>query len=134
MSRPWSTIGLVGLALSLFSALAAPAAAAETIVNFPSLDGATDLIGHLTRPEGDAARPAVVLMHGCSGLNDKKGRVFGLYRAWARALGVPGCAQGCLFAGAGLSQATSGFDLGMIRKSVKRFSEKDHAPKRRVHV
>jgi dienelactone hydrolase len=89
MSRPWSTIGLVWLALSLFLALAAPAAA-ETIVNFPSLDGATDLIGHLTRPEGDAARPAVVLMHGCSGLNDKKGRIFGLYRAWARALGVQG--------------------------------------------
>src|SRR5882724_1879905 len=83
---PWSTIGLVWLALSI----AVSAAAAETTVNFPSLDGATSLVGHLARPDGDASRPAVVLMHGCSGLNDRKGRIFGLYRAWARALVVQG--------------------------------------------
>ncbi|WP_035977158.1 dienelactone hydrolase family protein [Bradyrhizobium sp. th.b2] len=86
MSRPWSIVGLVWFMF----AIAVPVAAAEAIVNFPSLDGATDLIGHLTRPEGDAPRPAVVLMHGCSGLNDKKGRMFGLYRAWARALAAQG--------------------------------------------
>ncbi|WP_194473076.1 hypothetical protein [Bradyrhizobium sp. CCBAU 51753] len=51
MSRPWSTIGLVWLVLSLFLAIAAPAAAAEANVHFPSLDGATDLVGHLTRPK-----------------------------------------------------------------------------------
>ena len=90
MSRPWSTLALVWLVL----ALAAPAAAAEAIVNFPSLDGSTDLIGHLARLDsdapGDTPRPAVVMMHGCSGLNDKKGHVFGMYRAWARALAVQG--------------------------------------------
>ncbi|MBK5652413.1 MULTISPECIES: dienelactone hydrolase family protein [Bradyrhizobium] len=85
MRRLWPIIGLVWFVL----ATAAPAAA-ETIVNFPSLDGTTDLIGHLDRRENDTPRPAVVLMHGCSGLNDKKGRVFGLYRAWARALAVQG--------------------------------------------
>ena len=85
MRRLWPIIGLVWFVL----ATAAPAAA-ETIVNFPSLDGTTDLIGHLDRREDDTPRPAVVLMHGCSGLNDKKGRVFGLYRAWARALAVQG--------------------------------------------
>ena len=42
------------------------------------------------RPEGDEPRPAVVLMHGCSGLLDSKGRILGLYRAWARALVVQG--------------------------------------------
>ncbi|MCC8940281.1 hypothetical protein H8A99_28440 [Bradyrhizobium sp. Arg68] len=51
MSRPSSTIGQVWLVLPLFLAVAAPAAATEAIVNFPSLDGATDLAGHLTRPE-----------------------------------------------------------------------------------
>ena len=69
---------------------AATAASAQTIVNFPSLDGTTRLTAHLSRPEGDAPRPAVVLMHGCSGLLDSKGRILGLYRAWARALVVQG--------------------------------------------
>ena len=92
MPRLWSPIALVAFFLSLAAnaAIAQTTATAQTTVNFPSLDGATDLIGHLTRPEGDAPRPAVVLMHGCSGLNDKKGRIFGLYRAWARALAVQG--------------------------------------------
>jgi dienelactone hydrolase len=86
MSRLWPVSALVCFVLSF----AATAAAADSVVNFPSLDGTTNLIGHLTRPEGDAPRPAVVMMHGCSGLNDKKGRIFGLYRAWARALAVQG--------------------------------------------
>lgn len=92
MPRLWSPIALVAFFLSLAAnaAIAQTTATAQTTVNFPSLDGATDLIGHLTRPEGDAPRPAVVLMHGCSGLNDKKSRIFGLYRAWARALAVQG--------------------------------------------
>jgi dienelactone hydrolase len=54
-------------------------------VDFPSLDGTTRLITHLFRPEGDAPRPAIVMMHGCSGLIGKNGRFFSLYRAWARA-------------------------------------------------
>ena len=48
MRRLWPIIGLVWFVL----ATAAPAAA-ETIVNFPSLDGTTDLIGHLDRREDD---------------------------------------------------------------------------------
>src|SRR3984885_7344257 len=74
----------------LLVALAAlpPAAAAEETVNFVSLDGHTNLTAHLSRPEGDAPRPALVLMHGCSGLLDGKGRIFAIYRAWARALVV----------------------------------------------
>ena len=80
--------------LLLALALPATAAGAQTTVNFTSLDGTTNLVAHLTRPadnlESDAPRPAVVLMHGCSGLLDKKGRIFALYRAWARALAVQG--------------------------------------------
>ena len=70
--------------------VAASAAPAQTSVNFTSLDGTTNLVAHLGRPDGDAPRPAVVLMHGCSGLLNAKGRILGLYRAWARALAVQG--------------------------------------------
>jgi dipeptidyl aminopeptidase/acylaminoacyl peptidase len=86
MSRSLAKIALTALAASLV----ATAAVAQTTVNFASLDGTTNLIAHLSRPEGDAPRPAVVLMHGCSGLLDKKGRILGLYRAWMRALVVQG--------------------------------------------
>jgi dienelactone hydrolase len=57
-------------------------------ITFPSLDGTTTLIAHIFRPRdsGDAPRPAVVMMHGCSGLLAKDGRFIPLYRAWARTL------------------------------------------------
>jgi dienelactone hydrolase len=77
---------LIALALSA----AATASAAQQAVNFISLDGATNLTAYLSRPEGDAPRPALVLMHGCSGLVNSKGRIMGLYRAWMRALVVQG--------------------------------------------
>jgi len=86
MSR--SLLSSLIVALGLW-ALATASAAQET-VNFASLDGHTDLIAHLNRPAGDAPRPAVVLLHGCSGLLDKNGRILGLYRAWMRALAVQG--------------------------------------------
>lgn len=79
---------IAGLVLTL--AVAMPAARAGTTVNFTSLDGSTNLTAYLSRPqgssEGDAPRPAVVLMHGCSGLVNSKGRIRGLYRDWVRAL------------------------------------------------
>jgi dienelactone hydrolase len=73
---------------------AAPAApqdkrALET-VHFTSLDGVTNLTAYLGRHEGDAPRPAVVLMHGCSGLLNAKGVIFAGYRAWMRALFAKG--------------------------------------------
>jgi dienelactone hydrolase len=57
-------------------------------ITFPSLDGTTTLIAHLFRPKdsGDAPRPAIVMMHGCSGLLAKNGRFFPIFRAWARTL------------------------------------------------
>jgi len=55
-------------------------------VDFKSLDQQTTLIAHLFRPPGDAPRPAVVMMHGCSGLLASSGRFFPIYRAWARTL------------------------------------------------
>jgi len=85
MSRLRLSIALVSVVLSFV----APAATAETI-HFPSLDGTTNLAAHLVRPEGAVPRPAVVMLHGCSGLVNSKGHVLALYRMWARALEVQG--------------------------------------------
>ena len=71
-------------------ALSATAVAAQQSVNFISLDARTNLTAYLSRPEGDAPRPALVMMHGCSGLLNSKGSMIGLYRAWMRALVVQG--------------------------------------------
>ena len=79
---------LIAFALS---AVATVAGAQET-VNFASLDGKTNLTAHLSRPEGDAPRPALVLMHGCSGLVNARGQILPIYRAWMRALVVQGYA------------------------------------------
>jgi dienelactone hydrolase len=78
------------LLLALALTVAATAAAAQRTVNFVSLDGKTNLIAHLSRPEGEAPRPALGLMHGCSGLLNKGGRILPIYRAWMRALVVQG--------------------------------------------
>jgi predicted alpha/beta-fold hydrolase len=56
------------------------------MVHFASLDGKTDLTAYLGRHPGDKPRPAVVLMHGCSGLLNPRGRIFPIFRAWMRAL------------------------------------------------
>src|SRR4051794_28082500 len=60
------------------------------VVHFVSLDGVTNLTAYLGRHQGDAPRPAVVMLHGCSGLLDPKGRIIPLYRAWMRALFAQG--------------------------------------------
>src|SRR5436305_10378209 len=84
-------IGLIAFALALAPVAAAQEAGApdkralET-VHFASLDGNTELTAYLGRHPGDAPRPAVVLMHGCSGLRNGKGAIIALYRAWMRAL------------------------------------------------
>jgi dienelactone hydrolase len=86
----------IAFALALAPAAAQDAApeprdtrALET-VHFLSLDGVTELTAYLGRHDGNAARPAVVLMHGCSGLLNPQGRMRALYRAWMRALFAKG--------------------------------------------
>jgi dienelactone hydrolase len=59
-------------------------------VQFASLDGTTTLTAYLGRHEGDQPRPAVVLMHGCSGLRNPQGAIRPLYRGWIRALFAAG--------------------------------------------
>jgi dienelactone hydrolase len=91
-------ISLIAFALALMPAAAAQQAApadgpdkrALETVHFASLDGKTDLTAYLGRHPGDAPRPAVVLMHGCSGLLNGQGRIIPLYRAWMRALFAKG--------------------------------------------
>jgi dienelactone hydrolase len=88
---------LIAFALALAPAAAAQQAAPDApdkraleTVHFASLDGKTDLTAYLGRHPGDAPRPAVVLMHGCSGLRNDKGRIFANHRAWMRALFAKG--------------------------------------------
>ena len=94
MSRSWLQTSLIALALTAVTAAAAQEPAPDAVqdkraletVHFPSLDGVTNLTAYLGRHPGDAPRPAVVLMHGCSGLRNAEGRIFGSQRAWMRAL------------------------------------------------
>ena len=86
-AMPLSPVIKALFALALSVAATAAAAAPET-VHFTSLDGATNLTAFLSRPadQGDTPRPALVLLHGCSGLVNKAGRVTAHYRSWTRAL------------------------------------------------
>ena len=90
------------LAALAFSAAATAVAAQQAVpadgpdrraletVHFASLDGVTKLTAYLGRHPGDKPRPAVVLMHGCSGLLNANGRIFPIFRAWMRALFAKG--------------------------------------------
>src|SRR5437763_13374743 len=74
---------ILAAALALFLGL--PAAAQE-LVHFPSLDGTTQLDGYLYRTTGESRRPAIVGLHGCSGMFNRSGAIFPLYREWAAEL------------------------------------------------
>jgi hypothetical protein len=95
MSRSLLQASLIALALTAGATAAAaqepapdavPDKRALETVHFTSLDGVTNLTAYLRRHPGDAPRPAVVLMHGCSGLLNPEGRISAIYRAWMRAL------------------------------------------------
>ncbi len=63
------------------------AAAAEEKVHFPSLDeAATSLDGYLFRPAGEGRHAAVVFLHGCDGLLNKRGAIVSRESAWAQQL------------------------------------------------
>jgi dienelactone hydrolase len=73
-----------GLCLALIACLiGAGGAAAQERVTFPSLDGRTTLVASLRRPQQEGPRPALVLLHGCPGLQTN-GRIYPLYRAWSQ--------------------------------------------------
>src|SRR5205814_1213160 len=58
-------------------------------ITFPSRDGKTVLQAFLLRPRGEGTHPALVLLHGCSGLQSD-GRMFPLYRVWSRMFALRG--------------------------------------------
>jgi len=65
----------------------APPGRAQESVHFASLDGTTQLDGYLYRPPGDGRRPAVVGLHGCSGMFSRAtGAIAPIYREWAAEL------------------------------------------------
>ena len=81
------TIILLALMLLSFAARAT----AQEIVHFPSLDGTTQLDGYLYRPAGEERRPAIVGLHGCSGMFSRAtGAIAPIYREWAAELNRQG--------------------------------------------
>jgi len=60
---------------------------AQETVHFPSLDGTTQLDGYLYRPAGEGRRPAIIGLHGCSGMFSRStGNIAPIYREWAAEL------------------------------------------------
>ena len=74
-----------GLALALLLGFLSPLpVSAQTVVHFPSLDtGRTLLDGYLFRAAGGVRRPAIVGLHGCSGMLGGNGGVTPIEFAWA---------------------------------------------------
>jgi dienelactone hydrolase len=76
---------VVGLLLSSLTVQA------QEAVHFPSVDGATQLDGYLYRSAGEGRRPAVVGLHGCSGMFSRStGAIAPIYREWAAELNRQG--------------------------------------------
>lgn len=69
------------LAVALLLAFAGPARAGGEPVRFPG--PGLELAGRLYRPAVDGPSPALVLMHGCSGLWAKDGEPTASFRFWA---------------------------------------------------
>jgi dienelactone hydrolase len=78
-------------ALLLAACAKPPVAPAPGEVRFASLEPGVELRALLSPPAGPPPYPAVVMLHGCSGLW-RKGKVSGLYREWAAHLNAVGYA------------------------------------------
>ena len=74
------------LTLSAACAAACGAAFAQERVTFASLDGETTLNAYMSRPHQTGPRPALVFLHGCSGMWRPNGAILPIYRAWRREL------------------------------------------------
>src|SRR5207237_6267543 len=68
-------------------------APAQELVHFPSLEDngpgqpSTQLDGYLFRPAGEGRHPAIVGLHGCSGMFSRaNGMIAQIYRQWAEEL------------------------------------------------
>jgi dienelactone hydrolase len=82
----WSLIASLTLSLAMISV----AFAANPVeVTFPGADGVT-LQGFVYAPAGSGPFPAVVAMHGCSGLTDKNGQPSQRHADWGTRLAAQG--------------------------------------------
>ena len=108
--------GLVALLACILRVAPAPA---QEVVHFPSLDEQhTMLDGYLYRPQGEGRHPALVFLHGCSGMFFG-GRISALEFAWAYLFTAQGYAV-LMVDSLGPRQhgemcSISGFDLAIYR-------------------
>lgn len=72
-------VPVLNVAILAFNAHAADALPMPTTVHFPASDGAIQLSAELFQPKGTGPFPAVVMLHGCSGIAPFADR----YRQWA---------------------------------------------------
>jgi dienelactone hydrolase len=113
-----------GVLVALAGALAGSCAAAQEIVHFPSLDDQrTMLDGHLFRPQGEGRHPAIVFLHGCSGMFLRSGAISPNQFAWAYLLNGRGYAV-LMVDSFGPRQhgemcSIGGFDLALYRNRPK---------------
>lgn len=119
-----------GLAALAAVCLWCSAAACQDIVHFPSLEdngpgqSATVLDGYLYRSPDDQRRPAIVGMHGCSGMFSRtNGLITPIYRAWAEEFNRQGYSLLLVDSfgprNHGEMCSIQGFDLGLFRKRPK---------------
>ncbi len=71
--------------VSVLACIVASSSLAEELVQFHNPDRKLTLAGYLSRPTSDGPAPAVVFLHGCSGLVSN-GRPTPLYQDWRDAL------------------------------------------------
>jgi dienelactone hydrolase len=86
--RAWQFCAVLVLLHVAGSAWAQPRIVQQQ-VTFPSADGKTTLQAFLLRQADEKPQAALVLLHGCSGLQ-KDGQMFGIYRNWARTFALRG--------------------------------------------
>ncbi|WP_175950329.1 dienelactone hydrolase family protein [Burkholderia sp. BCC0405] len=80
------------LLLSVVLGCACAIASAQTVVHFPSTDGppSTMLDGYLFPAPGAGRHPALVFLHGCSGMFAKSGKIYSRERDWASRFNAAG--------------------------------------------
>ncbi|HTQ32615.1 MAG TPA: dienelactone hydrolase family protein [Stellaceae bacterium] len=111
-------------ALALAAIIGSPAALAQEVVHFPSLDEPhTMLDGYLFRAQGNGPHPAIVGLHGCSGMFLPSGAIFPSQFAWAYLFSQRGWTT-LLVDSLGPRHhgemcSTTGFDLGIYRARPK---------------